>query len=82
MSMLQRLLGVLLGALFLLAVLVFASVALGIFLAVGLVVWGWLWWRTRGKLPPQRHRGGTVIEGEFRDLTPSQRIRRGPPQNE
>jgi hypothetical protein len=77
MTLLQRLLGVLLGALFLLAVLVFASVALGILLAVGLVVWGWVWWRTRGKLPAERHGSGSVIEGEFRDLTPSHRIRPG-----
>jgi hypothetical protein len=64
MWVIQRIVGVLLGLLFLAAVLVFASLALGVLLAVGLVVWGWLWWRGRS-LP--RH--GTVIEGEFRDVT-------------
>jgi hypothetical protein len=83
MTLLQRLLGVVLAALFFLAVLVFASVALGILLAAGLVVWGWLWWRTRGKLPRDAgSRHGTVIEGEFQDLTPRERIRRDPGQNE
>jgi len=72
MGLIQRVVGVLLGLLFLVAVFVFASLALGILLAVGLVVWGWLWWRTRGKLPPRGH--GTVVEGEYRDVTPAQRI--------
>ncbi|HEX6265928.1 MAG TPA: hypothetical protein VFZ81_03420 [Burkholderiales bacterium] len=74
MGLIQRVVGVLLGLLFLVAVLVFASLALGILVAVGLVVWGWLWWRTRGKLPPQRQGGGTVVEGEYRDVTPSERL--------
>ncbi len=82
MGLIQRVLGVLLGLLFLVAVFVFASLALGILLAVGLVVWGWLWWRTRGKLPPRRPGGGAVVEGEYRDVTPSQRIPRDPHQNE
>jgi uncharacterized membrane protein YccC len=51
------------GILFLLAALVFASVALGIALAVGVAVWAWLWWRARS-LPRRR-----VIEGEYRDVT-------------
>jgi hypothetical protein len=72
MGLIQRVVGVLLGLLFLVAVFVFASLALGILVAVGLVVWGWLWWRTRGKLGPQP--GGAVVEGEYRDVTPAQRI--------
>jgi len=72
MGLIQRFAGVLLGLLFLAAVLVFASLALGILLAVGLVVWGWLWWRTRSlRRAPGR---GVVIEGEYRDVTPTQRI--------
>jgi O-antigen/teichoic acid export membrane protein len=82
MGLIQRIVGVLLGLLFLVAVLVFASLALGILVAVGLVVWGWLWWRTRGKLPRQRQRHGTVVEGEYRDVTPAQRITRDPPRSE
>ena len=71
MGVIQRLVGVLLGLLFLAAVLVFASLALGVLLAVGLVIWGWLWWRTRSLRRPGR---GVVIEGEYRDITRSQRI--------
>ena len=74
MGILQRVLGLLLGLLFLVAVLVFASLALGVLLAVGLVIWGWVWWRARSlRRAPGR---GVVIEGEYRDVTRSQRIER------
>jgi hypothetical protein len=73
MGLIQRAVGIVLGLFFLLAVFVFASLALGILLAVGLVVWGWLWWRGRSRLPVDRG-GGVVVEGEYRDVTPSQRI--------
>ena len=73
MGILQRIVGVVLGLLFLLAVFVFASIILGALIAVGLVVWGWMWWRTRSL---HKKHGGSVIEGEFRDLTPSQRLER------
>jgi hypothetical protein len=73
MGLIQRALGIVLVLFFLLAVFVFTSLALGVLLAVGLVVWGWLWWRGRSRLPVDRG-GGTVVEGEFRDVTPSQRI--------
>jgi hypothetical protein len=62
MTLLQRLVGGVLAVLFLLAVLVFASLALGILLAVGLVAWGWMGWRSRSL------RNGRVIEGEYRRL--------------
>jgi hypothetical protein len=75
MGLLQRLVGIVLGLLFLVAVFVFASLALGILLAAGLVAWGWLWWRSRSQLPRDTgSRGGAVVEGEYRDLTPGQRI--------
>jgi hypothetical protein len=70
MTLIQRLLGILLGALFLIAVLVFASIALGVLLAVGLAVWGWLWWNTRALRRESSH----VIEGEFRDVTAAERL--------
>ena len=70
MNLFQRLAGGLLAVLFLIAVLVFASLALGVALALALVAWRWLWWRARS-LRKQR---GTVIEGEFRDETPQQRL--------
>ncbi len=73
MTLIQRIVGVLLGLLFLVAVFVFASLALGVLLAVGLVTWGWLWWRSRSGRTVSRG-GGAVIEGEYRDETPGQRI--------
>jgi hypothetical protein len=72
MTVIQRIAGVLLGLAFLAAVLVFASLALGVLLAAGLVVWGWLWWRTRSLRRTEG--GGIVVEGEYRDITPTQRI--------
>jgi hypothetical protein len=64
MPLLQRLLGAALAVLFLLAVLVFASIVFAILVAGGLAVWAWLWWRSRS-LP----RGRRTIEGEYRDVT-------------
>jgi hypothetical protein len=75
MVMIQRILAVLLSLLFLAGVVVFASLALGVLLAVGLVAWGWIWWRTRGALPRERGPdGGVVVEGEYRDVTPAPRL--------
>ena len=68
MTLLQRLVGGLLAIVFLLAVLVFATFALGVLLAVGVLVWGWLWWRSRSL------REGNVIEGQYRDETPLQHL--------
>jgi hypothetical protein len=74
MGVIQRLVGIVLGLAFLAAVLVFASLALGVLLAAGLIVWAWLWWHTRSlRRAPGR---GVVIEGEYRDITRSERIER------
>ena len=78
MPFVQRLVGVVLAALFLLAVFVVASLALGVLLAVGLGVWGWLWWKTRSL----RKQSGNVIEGEFRDVTLAQRLAQRDPQRD
>jgi hypothetical protein len=67
MTLIQRAVGSLLAILFLLAVFIFASLALGILIAAGLIGWGWLWWRSRA----QRAR---IIEGEYRDETPLQSL--------
>lgn len=74
MAIVQRILAVLLGLVFVVSALVFASLALGVILAVGLVVWGWVWWRTRGRLPHDRGGDGAVVEGEYRDVTPVERL--------
>jgi hypothetical protein len=74
MGVLQRVVGVGLGLLFLVAVFIFTSLIVAALLAVGLVVWGWVWWRTRALRRAQR--GGAIVEGEFRDVTPSRRIER------
>jgi hypothetical protein len=68
MGILQRVVGVVLGLLFVLAVFVFASLVLGALIAVGIVVWAWVWWRTRALRRAQRG-DGAVVEGEYRDVT-------------
>jgi hypothetical protein len=57
--MVQRVLSALMGVLFLIAVFLFASLLVAIAVATGLLLAGWMWWRSRG----QR---GRVIEGEYR----------------
>jgi uncharacterized protein HemY len=59
----------------------FSLVILAVFLALGLVAWVWLMWRTRGvrrqmreKREEAMHRGanpagGSVIEGEYSEVT-------------
>jgi hypothetical protein len=66
--MLQRIFAVLLGLLFLAAVLVSAAIAAGVLLAAGLLAWAWTRWRGRGRSR------GVVIEGEYRDETRLERL--------
>ena len=63
--MIQRVLSAILGVLFVVAVFVFTSILVAIALAAGLVLAGWIWWRSRGRVPKQR---GQVIEGEYREV--------------
>jgi hypothetical protein len=70
MVILQRIFAVLIGLLFLAGVVVFASLALGVLVAVGLVSWAWLWWRGRHRIAPREPSSGVVVEGEYRDVTP------------
>jgi len=62
-SLAQRVVGAALGIVLFIAAAVFASVILAFVAALGLVVWAWLWWRTRNL--PKRAKG-VVIEGEYR----------------
>jgi hypothetical protein len=34
-------------------------------LTTGLLLAGWMWWRSRGRVPARR---GQVIEGEYREV--------------
>ena len=63
--MIQRVLSAVLGVLFLVAVFVFTSILVAIALTAGLVLAGWIWWRSRGRVPKPR---GQVIEGEYREV--------------
>jgi hypothetical protein len=73
MEILQRVIGAVLGLLFILAVFVFASLVLGALVAVGILVWAWMWWRTRALRRAQRG-DGAAIEGEYRDVTRAELI--------
>ena len=78
MGVLQRVVGAVLGLAFFVAVFIFASFVIGALLAVGLVTWAWLWWRTRSLRRDAR--GGDVIDGEFRDVSEAARLeKRDPP---
>lgn len=63
--MIQRVLSTLLGVLFLVAVFVFTSILVAITLTAGLLIAGWVWWRSRGRVSERR---GRVIEGEYREV--------------
>ena len=73
MKLLQRAVGRLLVLLFLAGTLVFASLLLVVLVAAGIVLGGWMWWRSRG-LRRSGGRAAVVVEGEFRDVTPARRI--------
>ncbi|WP_131111164.1 hypothetical protein [Sulfuricystis thermophila] len=66
---LAKLFSVILGAALLVVGFMFSLVVLAIAVVVGLVVWGWFWWRTR-RLRQARRAGpapsdtGQVIDGE------------------
>lgn len=68
--MLQRILAIVLGLVFLGVVLLSAAIAAGILLAAGLLAATWAWWRGRNAPRP------VVIEGQYRDETPLDRLPR------
>lgn len=59
----QRIVAALLGVLLLVAVFVFVSFLLALALTAGLLLAGWMWWRSRRRVSGRR---GHVIEGEYR----------------
>jgi len=74
--LLQRIAGAFVGLALFVAAFVFASVILAVAATVALVLWGWLWWRTRDLRRAVAERqasmageardraAGSVIEGE------------------
>lgn len=60
--MIQRIIATLLGLLLFALVFVFVSFFLALAVTAGVLIGGWLWWRSRG----QR---GRVIDGEYRVVT-------------
>lgn len=72
MNFLQRLLAGLLALAVFAAALVFASIALGVILAIALIAWAWLTWRGRRL----RGRSGVVVEGEYREYRDGREVRR------
>ena len=71
MNLFQRVAGAVVGVIFFVLALVFASVILAVAGAIALLVGAWLWWRTRN-LP--RRGQGTVIEGEYRVESETRRL--------
>jgi len=65
-NLLQRILGAVLGIALFIAALIFASVILAVAAALALLIWGWLWWRTRAIRRAAREGESVIIEGEYR----------------
>jgi hypothetical protein len=61
--MIQRIVGTLLTLLLLAGVFVFVSFLLALAVTAGLLLGGWMWWRSKGRESVRR---GRVIEGEHR----------------
>lgn len=74
MNILQRIAGAVLGVVLFVAAFIFASVILAVAGAIALLLWGWLWWRTRDLRRAAQHAKGAVIEGEYRVERETRRI--------
>jgi len=78
-----------LGAAFLVLAFMFSLVVLTVVAVGGVMLWGWLWWKTRAirkqmhQQGPQAATDGYIIEGEVIRETDSQRDspRDSPPQS-
>ncbi|HZW51815.1 MAG TPA: hypothetical protein VFF05_08135 [Rudaea sp.] len=63
-----------LGIALFVAAFIFASVLLAIAATAALLIWGWLWWRTREIRRAAREGDNVVIEGEYRVERESRRL--------
>lgn len=65
-SLMQRIVGVVLAAAVFVFMLMFSVVAFAVVAAAGVVIWGWLWWKTRDLRRQMRENppDGLVLEGE------------------
>jgi len=73
-DLLQRIVGAMLGIALFVAAFIFASVLLAIAATAALLIWGWLWWRTREIRRAAREGDNVVIEGEYRVERESRRL--------
>lgn len=63
-----KLFALVLGAIFLVLAFMFSLVALAVVAVGGLMVWGWLWWKTRAlrkQMQAAAAHDPQIIEGEF-----------------
>ena len=61
----QRIVATLLGVVLFVLLFVFVSFLLALAVTAGLLLGGWMWWRSRGRV---RARRGRVIDGEYREV--------------
>lgn len=73
-NLLQRIVGAMLGIALFIAAFIFASVLIAIAATAALLIWGWLWWRTREIRRAARKGDNVVIEGEYRVERESRRL--------
>lgn len=86
-GLLEKALTLVVGALLLVAAFMFSLLILAVAIVVGLMVWGYFWWKTRKIRQAMREQppGGHVIEGEvivvddLRDPAPTASPQNRPP---
>ena len=78
MNVLQRVIAVVVGMVFLVLAFIFASVIFAVAAILALMIWGWLMWRTRHLRRDLARGKGSVIEGEYRVEREVRRVDRGP----
>ncbi len=76
MLVLQRFAGIVLALLGAVAAIVFTSILLAVVAVLAALFGGWLWWRTRALRREARRAAPSVIEGEYRVETETQRLER------